>query len=251
EALAPARRPRVAEDQVDVPLPVRRQRTPGEEDEAGRPGGQHARQLTGKLEKAALPVLSRQRPPAGRIEPVRPRPLPPTRRPLPGRRTSGQHRLSLTVLGGLIVAVLLILLLLLPRVFGFALFPAGFPVLGSSSAARISLTVKSANVHDTFLLTASPQVTQPNASTRVMPDRNAQSSANGKRTVATSGLHNSGGTRANGTLHFDNSGFRQVTVSGGFTFISNNNVQVRLTTSIVVPGRSEGQDGSFDAPAEA
>lgn len=250
EHLVPGRRLRATEEQVDAPAPLRRPRPLGENDELARPGGLRPHLATGKLEKAALPVLARQRPPAGRSELARPRSLP-VRRPLPGRQVSGNRRLSLTVLGGLIVVVLLILVLLLPRVFGLSIFPSGVPILGSSSAARISLTVKSANLHDTFLLTASPQTTQPSASTRVMPDRDANGSASGKRSVTTSGLHNSGGGRANGTLHFANSSFRQVTVSGGFTFIANNDVQVRLTASIVVPARSNGQNGSLDAPAEA
>ena len=244
EQLRPGRHVRAAEDQAEVPAALRRPRATGDDAELARPGGLRPRLATGKLEKAALPVLARQQPPLGKIDLPAPRPL-------PGRQRSGKHRLSLTVLGGVIVAVLLILLLLLPRVFGLSVFPAGFPILGSSSVARISLNVKTANVHDTFLLTASPQTTQPNASTRIMPDRDVSSNASGKHTVATSGLQTSGGAHASGTLHFVNSGPRQATISNGFPFIASNGVQVRLNASIVVPARSDGQDGTFDAPAIA
>ncbi|HEX7736595.1 MAG TPA: protein kinase [Ktedonobacteraceae bacterium] len=248
-----ARRSRVPEDSdapAMAPVPVRRPRPNAEEGEQARPGASRARVATNQMEPAALPVLTRQRSPLGKNELAIPRSLP-GRRSAPARKGSGSRRLSLSMLAGLIVAVLLILLLLLPRAFGVSLFPAGFPVLGTTPVARISLTVKNARVHDTFLLTASPQTRQADASTRVMPDRRASGSARGQHTVNTSGLKNSSGARARGTLHFDNSGHQPVPVSGGFTFIASNNIQVRLTSSILVPGSSDGQDGILDAPAEA
>jgi len=250
EAPGPGRKPRGIEGPPAALASGRRLRASGEDNAPARPTGASPRISVDRLERVALPVLSQQRQMAGRSRPVVPRPLA-LRRPLPGRQSGGRHRLSWMVIGALIVAVLLILLLMLPRVFGLSIFPANVPLLGSSSVARISLTVKTATVHDTFLLTASPQTAQPNASTRVMPDHYASGSASGKRTVATSGLQSSGGIRARGTLHFDNSGPHQATVSGGFTFIASNNVQVRLKMSIIVPARSDGQDGTFDAQAEA
>jgi hypothetical protein len=170
---------------------------------------------------------------------------------MPGRVPNGKRRVGLVFVGGLIATVLLLLLLLLPRALGLSLVPAGVPILGSTSLARISLTVKTASVHDTFLLTASPQTTQANASTRVMPDRVMSSSKSDARTIATSGQQNNDGTRASGTLHFDNSGSHRVAVSAGFPFITDNNIQVRLTASIIVPASADGQDGTIDAPAEA
>jgi hypothetical protein len=248
EALASGKRLRATDEQAEAPAPVRRPRIAGDEG-LDRPRGARSRLTVGRLEKASPPGLSQQRQPAGRNVPVEPRPLPP-RHGLPQRRSSGKRHLGLAAIGGLIATVL-ILLLLLTRVLGVSIFPAGFPILGSSSLARISLTVKTTNLHDTFLLTASPQTAQPNASTRVMPDRDASSSANAIRTIATSGLKNNGGTRATGTLHFDNSGFHEATVSSGFIFMTSNNVQIRLNEKIVVPARSNGQDGTLDAPAEA
>ncbi len=245
-----AKRSRTLEEQGEAPAPGRRGRQLSEEQEQLRPGNPRPRLATGKFEKAASPVFVPQRSAQRRSELALPRPLP-GRRSLPGRPASGSRRVSLAIMGGLVAAIFLLVFLLLPRAFGLSIFPSGFPLLGGSSVARISLTVKSANVHDTFLLTASPQTTRADASTRVMPDREVMSSANDKRTVATSGLRSSGGARATGTLHFDNSSPHQVSISGGFTFIASNNVQVRLTASVVVPPRFEGQDGVLDAPAEA
>lgn len=246
-----ARRPRTTEEQVEAPVWGRKVRTAGEDPVPVRSRGAPRPHLaTGKFEKAALPIFSQQRSLQGKAESVLPRPLP-VRRPLPGRQNSGSRRVSLTVMGMLVIVVFLLVFLLLPRVFGLNIFPVGFPIFGGSSTARISLTVKSATVHDTFLLTASLQTTQADASRRVMPDRQASGSASAKRTVTTSGLRKSGGARANGILHFDNSSPHPVTVSGGFTFIASNNVQVRLTDNITIPSRADGQNGTFDAPAEA
>lgn len=246
-AAAQARRPRATEEPVPAPVSARRPRLNGEESEQVRSALPRPRVAS---EGAALPALSRQRGTLGKSGLIVPRSLPGWR-PAPARQNGGSRRLSLSVLVGLIVAVLLVLLLLLPRAFGLSLFPAGFPVLGSAPITRISLSVKTANVHDTFLLTASPQTQQPDASTRVMPDRKVSGSASGQRTVNTSGLKNSNGARARGTLHFDNGGHQPVLVSGGFTFVTSTNVQVRLLSSVVVPGGSDGQDGVIDAPAEA
>ena len=248
DALAPARRLRAIEEQAEAPAPMYRSRGIGSDEDQAQPGVR-ARQTLGKLEKAALPLLPQPRQALGKSALIEPHPVP-ARHPLPKRQHSGKRHLGLTAVVGLTVSIL-ILLLLLTRVLGLSIFPAGFPLLGSSSVTKISLTAKTASVHDTFLLTASPQTAQPNASTRVMPDRDASSSANSIRTVATSGLKSSGGARASGMLHFDNSGSRQASVSSGFTFITNNNVQVRLDDSIVVPARSDGQDGTLDAPATA
>ncbi len=240
----PARRPRTTEEQGEAPLHARRPRAGVvKESEQARPGGLRASLAANQLEKAVSPVLARPR--------VKSATALPPRRPVPKSQSHGSRRLSLGIVGGLLIALLLLLLLLMPRVFGLSIFPAGFPVLGTPAVARISLTVKTARVHDTFLLKASPQTPQADAGTQVMPDRNASGSASGQRTVSTSGLQSSDGGRARGTLHFDNSGHKQVTISSGFTFITNNNIQVRLTASIVIPGGTDGQDGVVDAPAEA
>ena len=78
-------------------------------------------------------------------------------------------------------------------------------------------------MRDTFLLTASPQTTQANVNTRFLPDRSATGQASGNRTVATSGLQSSGGTRASGILLFSNSSHTPVSVSAGFNSLQRDN----------------------------
>jgi serine/threonine protein kinase len=174
----------------------------------------------------------------------------------PGRGRSAQprkkrRRLRVAVLAGSAVPVLLILLLLVPRAFGLSLLPAGFPLLGTTPVATISLTVKTTTVRDTFLLTASPQARQEEVNAHIIPDRSATASVNANRTVATSGLQASGGTRGSGTLYFDNSGHTPVSISAGFTFTASNGVQVRLIGGIIVPARANGADGTARAQATA
>lgn len=244
------RRPRITDDQNAAHLPptsARRPRITGDDEETIQLGKRGQRVATGSLEDAAPLAMSRARLANARLAPATARIVPAHRTP-PAR---ARHSFSLTMAFGIAVAVLLILLLLLPRVFGMSVFPAGFPLFGAPPIAKISLTVKTARVHDTFLLTASPQTTQPDAGTRVMPDRSATSNASAKRTVDTSGLKNTDGTRASGILHFENISRQPVNVSSGFTFTASNGVQVRLTASVVVPAHANGQDGTITAPAEA
>ena len=194
----------------------------------------HSRPNAPAVENDALMPTSPRRPPA-----------------TPAQARKRGRRFNIALVVGIIVPVLLILLLLLPRVFGIALLPAGFPLLGAPPVARISLTVKTAQVRDTFLLTASPQATQEEVSAHIIPDRSATNSASGSRTVATSGQQESGGTRARGSLLFENSGLTQVSISANFTFTASNGVQVRLDNSIVVPAHTRGANGRATGQASA
>lgn len=161
------------------------------------------------------------------------------------------RRLTFAALASIVVPVLLILLLLLPRVFGISLLPAGFPFLGVSPVATISLTLRSVKVHDVFLLTASPQATQEEISAHIIPDRKLTASVNGSHAIATSGLRESGGTQARGTLLFDNSSRVPVHLTAGFAFTASNGVQVQLIGAVTVLPRSNGIDGTATAPARA
>src|SRR5579883_298938 len=203
---------RITEEEEDVPRSV---------------GVKRHRVTTGSFEQAA-PRLRLQ---SSRATLARPRPAAePTRK----RR----HRFRLALVASSVLPVLLILLVLVTRLLGLALLPPGFPLFGASPVATIALSVKTAPVHDTFLLTASPQVTQADVTTRLLPDRRASGQASDKRTVATSGLRSSGGTQATGLLDFTNPDFPPITISKGFTFIATNGVQISLDASIIVPAHS-------------
>src|SRR5579885_3083165 len=238
---ARARRQRITGDNQP---PRRRPRITGDD---GGPRPRRPRSATEGLENASAAVLPRSRSLSGKLAPAAPRVFS-AATAVPRKRS---RRFSFAVAVGIAVPVLLILLLLLPRVFGLSLLPAGFPVFGASPIATINLTVKSTTVHDTFLLTASPQATREDVNARVIPDRSATGTASGNRTVPTSGLQENGGTRASGTLLFDNSSHTPVRVSAGFTFTASNGVKVRLDITVIVPPHANGTDGTITAPAHA
>jgi len=240
----PRRRPRITGDQDEPAADIRRPRITGDD---GGPRPRRPRSATEGLENASAAVLPRSRSLSGKLAPAAPRVFS-AATAVPRKRS---RRFSFAVAVGIAVPVLLILLLLLPRVFGLSLLPAGFPVFGASPIATINLTVKSTTVHDTFLLTASPQATREDVNARVIPDRSATGTASGNRTVPTSGLQENGGTRASGTLLFDNSSHTPVRVSAGFTFTASNGVKVRLDITVIVPPHANGTDGTITAPAHA
>src|SRR5207245_8668604 len=59
------------------------------------------------------------------------------------------------------------------------------------------------------------------------------------------------GTQAGGSVLFDNSSHSPYSVPAGIVFTSTTGVEVKLTQSVVVPPRSEGQDGTISASAVA
>lgn len=252
-------RPRVTGDQSEqAQLPANRARrahTTDEENRASLPqAGLYRQRITGDPQEQVLadthlaaPV--RQRAQTGLVAPAGPRPLSPTRRQPPRRRN---HRRKIALVTTVVLALLLIFLLIVPRISGVSLFPAGFPLFGSSPIATITVTVKTQTLKEAFVLAASPQTTQPDVNTSSLPDRSATSTASANLTIATSGLTSTASARATGFLTFDNSGLTPVNISSNFSFTANNGVQVRLNQGIVVPKRSKGHDGIYaNAPATA
>ncbi len=162
------------------------------------------------------------------------------------------HRhLTLSLVATTFVSLMLLIMLLMPRVFNFSIFPAGFPLFGTAPYATISVVVQSKTVQDTYLLTASPQISKPNLVTRMIPDRSVNSIAMASRTVASSGIKSVPGVQARGSVLFDNSIRTAYSVPANIIFTTNAGVEVKLTQSIVVPARNEGQDGTISAPAVA
>ncbi len=171
----------------------------------------------------------------------------------PIRRSVSQSRrlIMLSVVAATLVPLMLLFLLVMPRVFGFSFFPIGFPVFGPASFATISITVQSKTLQDTYLLTASPQINQPNSATRVIPDRLVSGTATASRTIATTGIKSIPGIQASGQVLFDNSGHSTVSVPNGIIFSSTSGVEVKLMQSVEVPPRSGGHDGTVSALAVA
>jgi hypothetical protein len=158
---------------------------------------------------------------------------------------------TLSLVATILVSLTLLVLLLMPRVFNFSIFPIGFPLFGTAPYATISIVVESKTIQDTYLLTASPQISKPNITTRKIPDRSIMSTATASRTVASSGIESIPGVQASGSVLFDNSSRTAYSVPAGIVFTTDAGVEVKLTQSIVVPRRIDGQDGTISALAVA
>jgi len=173
------------------------------------------------------------------------------KQPLKRSTSQSRRRFTLAVTATTLIPLVLLLLLIMPRVLGFSFFPPGFPVLGTASIANIAITAQSKPLQDTYLLTASPQVTQPDLVTRVIPDRTLTATATDSRAVASTGTRSLPGTPASGTLLFNNRSPSTFTVPQGMVFTTITGVQVKLTQSVEVPPRYGGQDVTVTAPAQA
>ncbi len=173
------------------------------------------------------------------------------KQPLKRSISHSRRRFTLAVTAATLIPLVLLLLLIMPRVLGFSFFPPGFPVFGTASVANIAITAQSKPLQDTYLLTASPQVAQPDLDTRVIPDRTLTATATDSRTVASTGTRSVPGTPASGILLFDNRSPSTFTIPLGMVFTTITGVQVKLTQSVEVPPRYGEQDVTVTAPAQA
>jgi serine/threonine protein kinase len=231
---------RVTEDDpdIDIELPPTPQPAP--------PRRKSLPLATPEPKNPSMPVSVRRRArammPSALLAPPRPR--------AGGSKRKKNRRFALAVASAMLVPVIL-LALLLPRVLGVSLFPAGFPLVGASPVATVTVTVKSQVVQDTYLLMAAPQIAQIDYATRAIPDRLLAASASDSRTVPTSGTQTIPGTQARGTLLFDNSSPQSFFLQSGTSFTASDSVQVVLAQAVTVPPRQEGADGTISAPAVA
>lgn len=198
-------------------------------------------------QKPPMPVTTRRRAravtPSALLAPALPR--------RGGSKRKKNRRFALAVVAATLVPVILLLALLLPRVLGVSLFPTGFPLVGASPVATVSVTVKSQTVQDTYLLMAEPNITQTDSTTRAIPDRLLTNSASDGRAVSSTGTQTIPGTQARGTLLFDNSSPQSFFLQSGTPFMASDNVQIVLAQGVTIPPRQEGADGTISAPAQA
>jgi serine/threonine protein kinase len=173
------------------------------------------------------------------------------KQPIKRSLSLSRRRFMLSVVAATLIPLTLLILLIMPRVLGFSFFPAGFPVFGTAPFATISVTVQSKTLQDTYLLTASSQVTQPNLATRVIPDRPVYSTVTGSRTTPASGTKSIPGTQASGSILFDNSSHSTFSVREGIILTTTTGVAIKLTQSVKVPPHNGGQDGTVFASAVA
>ena len=164
---------------------------------------------------------------------------------------NSHKHLTLSLVVTTLVSLILLILLIMPRIFNFSLFPAGFPLFGTAPYATITVVAQSKMVQDTYLLTASPQINKPILTTRMIPDRSVNSTAIASRTVASSGIKSIPGTQANGIVFFDNNGRTAYSVPANMVFTTDGGVEVILAQPIVVPPHKGGQDGTISVSAVA
>jgi serine/threonine protein kinase len=137
------------------------------------------------------------------------------------------------------VTAVLLILLLMPRVFGISFFAAGVPLLGADPIATVSVTAQSKLLQNTYLLTASPQAKNTDLATRILPARNVSAMSTSTRSVATTGTLLLPGKQASGLVYFHNGGETIVNVGMGTIFVTALGVQIRLTQAVtVLPGAS-------------
>jgi len=173
-----------------------------------------------------------------------------TTEPVQGRQ-SQRKRFTLSLVATVLVPVLLLVLLIVPRLLGVSLFPVGVPFLGADPTAIVTVTPQTRLLHDTYLLTASPQTKNADVTTRIIPDRLMQGMASGSRNTQATGITTIPGVQARGALLLVNSSKLPISVPTGNKFIASSGVQVEITQSIVVPAQQSGASGSATASAVA
>src|SRR6266700_3488400 len=199
--------------------------------------------------EAPLPLAVKRRLPARHIAPVAPRPV--RRRDIAGSKQAGRRFLTIPVLSTMAVPIVLLILLLMPRLFGVSFFPSGFPLFGTAPVATITITPAGKILQNTYLLTASPQVSSPDPATRVIPLRSLNSVAMASRLTGTTGTKLLPGARAKGSVLFQNSGESFVFVPAGIVFNTGVGIEVRLTESVNVPPLHGRQKGTASGHAAA
>jgi len=178
--------------------------------------------------------------------------IPPQGKKSQRRNVNSSHKhFTFSLMATTAVSLILLVLLLMPRVFNFSLFPIGFPVFGNSPYATVSVVAQSKIVQDTYLLTASPQVVKPDLAKRVIPDREVSSTATANSTVASTGMKMIPGAQASGLVEFDNSRRTEYSVPAGYVLTTDTGVGIKLTQQVSVPPSGDGQDGTITVPAIA
>ncbi|HLX40443.1 MAG TPA: serine/threonine-protein kinase, partial [Ktedonobacteraceae bacterium] len=166
-------------------------------------------------------------------------------------KSTKHKRLLLPVVVATMVPVLLLILLIMPHLLGISFFPVGFPFFGADPVATVSITGVSKTLQNTFLLTAISRVQQPDVTAGIIPDHSISDAAADSRLTQTTGSSFTPGLQAQGQVLFVNHSHQPIAVTAGLLLTTLSGVVVRTTQSVVVPGRSDGQDGASTAGAIA
>ena len=157
------------------------------------------------------------------------------------RRRRKQRRIALPlIIISMFLTALVLLLLIVPRVFGFNLF-------GGSSVATVYVTAESKTLQNTYVLTASPSVQNPDPTTHRLPARQLKDTVKGNSTVKTTGTQTSNPTQATGTLIFSNSGFLPLNL--GIVTLTHDNLTIRTTQPVQIDAQHGNKPGTAVVPA--
>jgi serine/threonine protein kinase len=170
---------------------------------------------------------------------------------IPGRFARKRKPATSSIVMIMLVPILLLALLIVPRILGIGLFPVGFPLLGADPTATITISPQSKTVQDTYLLRASPGVSNINVATRTIPDSFVTQTETATQTMHVTGNTTLPATFATGSIFIVNQKNTAISIPEGYTFTSLAGVQVRTTQLVTVPRRQNGQNGSAAVPAIA
>ena len=160
-------------------------------------------------------------------------------------RTTEEHtrkkhtRAHIALFAGIIVPVILLILLIMPRVLGISIFPAGFPLFGTAPIATILITPQSKTVQDNYVLTASPQVKVPDLNAHTIPALQLKGSISAKRTVQTNGTKTIPGLQARGTIELINNNNAPAFVAAQTMLTAASGIQFQTVQDAQIPARSQ------------
>ncbi len=137
------------------------------------------------------------------------------------------------------VPVILLILLIMPRVLGISIFPAGFPLFGTPPIATVLITEQSKTIQDKYVLTASPQVKAADLKAHTIPALQLKGSVSAKRTVQTNGTHTIAGLQARGTVELINNNNAPAFVPAQTTLTTPSGVQFQTVQDAQIPPRTQ------------
>lgn len=192
------------------------------------------------------------------------KPLRSSANPLPVQRRAAAQRIprlqqnrhkrftfTTSVVAAMVIPLILLVLLIVPRVLGVSLFPSGFPLFGTAPVATITVTVQSKMLHNTYVLTASPQVKSPDLATRTIPERSVNTTTTGSRTIESTGTKVTSAIQASGSVLLQNNSAAAITVPAGTILTTASGIQIRLPQAIQIPSQQNGQNGTASVLAVA
>ncbi len=171
----------------------------------------------------------------------------------PPRRRSGWQRLLLALVGLLVLSLLLFggIAVAAPGTLGAFGTSVSHVFSGGPPSATVTMTPKSVDVHNTYVMTGvtgTPDSTKRQVQARALSSPSQPES----KTVSATGVVNTPGTRATGTLTFTNGSFSAYGVAADTVFTDANGVQVANDVLAYIPAANpNGGFGKVTVPAHA